>query len=289
MTQPAVSQQIQTLEETIGKPLIDRDVRPLQLTHAGKILHQQAPLIIEQIDKTIALMHRCKGHKIPELALGITSTFPGYVLPVFLKQLSKYIDTLSVHSDISMNLIQKFLDRELSIILSGEKIEDQTKVEEYHIISEPMVAIYPERFFKKNVIPTISELSTQFPFISFPGNCQMYTRIQRYLGLMGVKLKQRIEVNSTTEVMTMVDAGMGWAVTTPLIVTVGKRNHSIANTKNILLPKPGIMRDLFLYAQTDELGDLPQQTAQLLKTILKQHCLPDLVQLTPSATEYIQI
>src|SRR5262245_3491114 len=51
ISQPPLSQQIQQLEAEIGVNLIDRSKRQIQLTHAGKVLRQQAELILSQVEQ----------------------------------------------------------------------------------------------------------------------------------------------------------------------------------------------------------------------------------------------
>ena len=49
LTQPAVSKQIQALEEALGMRLFDRVGRSILLTEAGNILHDHAPIIFQTL------------------------------------------------------------------------------------------------------------------------------------------------------------------------------------------------------------------------------------------------
>lgn len=81
MTQPAVSQYIQTLERNLGTKLLDRSNKFVQLNPAGEIVYHHANEIIglyTQMQKLVDDRIRKTGGK---LAIGASYTFGEYVLP----------------------------------------------------------------------------------------------------------------------------------------------------------------------------------------------------------------
>ncbi|MBR3310867.1 MAG: LysR family transcriptional regulator [Solobacterium sp.] len=54
ITQPTLSRQIRKLEEELGVPLFERDVRKMRLTAEGMLLKERAEEIIELSDKTVS-------------------------------------------------------------------------------------------------------------------------------------------------------------------------------------------------------------------------------------------
>src|SRR5271169_1943249 len=56
MTQPAISQQMHSLELSIGAALIDRELRPLRLTMAGSMMFDRAQrLLLDAKDLRISM------------------------------------------------------------------------------------------------------------------------------------------------------------------------------------------------------------------------------------------
>ncbi len=52
ITQPALTQQIQALERSIGAKLVERDARRVELTHVGRALLPPARVLLEMADRT---------------------------------------------------------------------------------------------------------------------------------------------------------------------------------------------------------------------------------------------
>ncbi|UKJ75087.1 LysR family transcriptional regulator [Azospirillum brasilense] len=78
IAQPPLSRQIQQLEEEFGLVLIDRDSRPLRLTDAGRLMHEQAVQVLERVDEIRAMAKRLRAAGRDRFAIGfVTSTLYG--------------------------------------------------------------------------------------------------------------------------------------------------------------------------------------------------------------------
>src|SRR5512137_631650 len=81
LAQPTVSEQIRSLEESLGEKLLDRLGREVLPTPAGRLFYQYAQNIIRLSEEAIQSMAQFKGRLSGNLILG-ASTIPGnYVLP----------------------------------------------------------------------------------------------------------------------------------------------------------------------------------------------------------------
>jgi DNA-binding transcriptional LysR family regulator len=84
MTQPSVSQHIQSLEQRLGVPLFHRSGRHLSLTDAGTTLLPMARQLVMQsihIEETLASLH---GEVFGHLHFGCSTTAGKYILPKLL-------------------------------------------------------------------------------------------------------------------------------------------------------------------------------------------------------------
>ena len=81
MTQPAVSQYIQTLEKSLGAKLLDRSNKFVQLTKAGEIVYHHANEIIGLYTQMQTLLDDTMNKASGNLAIGASYTFGEYVLP----------------------------------------------------------------------------------------------------------------------------------------------------------------------------------------------------------------
>ena len=79
--QPPLSQQIRLLEEELGTPLFERSHHRVELTAAGKVLKQQAPLVFEQLNRALDLTRQTGRGQLGELEIGMISSVMVGVLP----------------------------------------------------------------------------------------------------------------------------------------------------------------------------------------------------------------
>ena len=91
MTQPAVSQYIQTLEKNLGVKLLDRNNKYVQLNKAGEIVFHHANEIIGLYTQMQTLLDDTMNKASGNLAIGASYTFGEYVLPHIVAYLQDQI------------------------------------------------------------------------------------------------------------------------------------------------------------------------------------------------------
>ncbi len=96
ITQPALSLQIQKLEEELDFKLIDRTKRPLKLTDEGAVFYEKTVDILQQIgrlkDLSLELGEQIKGN----LRVGIIPTVAPYLVPLFTQNLKTSYPELQI-------------------------------------------------------------------------------------------------------------------------------------------------------------------------------------------------
>ena len=98
MTQPAVTMQIQALEERYGTKLLNRTTKKLELTEAGHWLLPQARKAVELLRDTDARMIRFVEELKGRLQFAASLTIGEYVLPRLLGSF------LRLHPGLSVNM-----------------------------------------------------------------------------------------------------------------------------------------------------------------------------------------
>lgn len=81
MTQPAVSQYIQTLERTVGAHLLERSNKYVRLTKAGEIVYHHAQEVIRLNNRMQYLVDELMNKAQGSLSIGASYTYGEYVLP----------------------------------------------------------------------------------------------------------------------------------------------------------------------------------------------------------------
>ena len=96
VTQPALSLQIQKLEEEVGFKVLDRAKRPLQFTDEGKYFYQKSIEILKMVDQlkqaSLELSEEVKGN----LLVGIIPTLAPYLVPLFIGELNQSFPDLQI-------------------------------------------------------------------------------------------------------------------------------------------------------------------------------------------------
>ena len=78
IAQPPLSRQIQALEDELGLPLIERGSRPVRLTDAGRLVHEQAVQVLERMEEMARMARRLREAAGARLVIGfVASTLYG--------------------------------------------------------------------------------------------------------------------------------------------------------------------------------------------------------------------
>ena len=96
ITQPALSLQIQKLEEELDFKLLDRTKRPLQFTEEGKYFYHKSIEILKMVEElkqvSLELSEEVKGNVL----VGIIPTLAPYLVPLFINKLNQSFPELQI-------------------------------------------------------------------------------------------------------------------------------------------------------------------------------------------------
>lgn len=81
VSQSALSQQIQVLEQAVGTTLVDRSKRGVRLTAAGEILYQHALRVFSELEQATVAIQELEGLQRGELRVGVVQTVNDYLMP----------------------------------------------------------------------------------------------------------------------------------------------------------------------------------------------------------------
>src|SRR5690606_13404805 len=79
VSQSALSQQIQALEQEVGTVLLDRSRRGVRLTAAGEILYHHAQRMFLELAQAKIAIHELEGLQRGELHVGVVQTVNDYL------------------------------------------------------------------------------------------------------------------------------------------------------------------------------------------------------------------
>jgi DNA-binding transcriptional LysR family regulator len=122
VTQPAVSQQIRSLEDRVGQQLLDRSGRRVEPTEAGNRLYRSAQRLLaleRQLLEEVA--GEAEGPLRGQLALGASTGPGGTVVPVLLCEFAEANPDVTIDLTISdtQTIVERVARRELELGVVG--------------------------------------------------------------------------------------------------------------------------------------------------------------------------
>lgn len=222
ISQPAVTKQIQALEDYYGVLLLERSGRRLRTTEAGETLYHCAREIIKAMDKTDKAMQEAAESHRGNISLG-ASTIPGqYILPALIKEFKEKHPHIAISMDIadSEKIFTRVSERDLDVGIVGAWLSSR-KVDGFKLMDDQLMAVIPANHVlaKQKEVSIQNLLNEKWIFREKGSGTRK--AIEELLAVKGVRkedLHIYIEAGSTEAVLASVESGMGisivsrWAV-----------------------------------------------------------------------------
>ncbi len=113
VTQPTLSMQVQKLEEELGVMIFDRSKKPIIPTEAGRLLLQQARIILSEYKKLHVMAKQKEGVVAGEFHLAIIPTLSTYLIPLCLETFATAYPQVKLRvREMQTNHLLEALERE---------------------------------------------------------------------------------------------------------------------------------------------------------------------------------
>lgn len=213
LTQPAVTLQIQNMEEYYKTKLFEHAGKQIVLTHAGKVLFDFAEKIFDLArlaEEAIADFRRLDRGV---LKIDAAFTFADYYLPILLEAFYKKYPriALQVHTGNTSQIIENTLLHRNDIAFVAYRPEtDKLVAKEF--ISDRLVGVVSldHKFARRGSI-ALKELNGEFLILREQGSSPRKI-LDEVLKTKGVSPQIVMESGSTSAIKRAVEAGMGMAI-----------------------------------------------------------------------------
>jgi LysR family hydrogen peroxide-inducible transcriptional activator len=204
ISQPALSMRIKELEGMLGQ-LIERGSKKFYLTQIGQALITKAEIIIQSFDDLKHLAS--KGDVINQLSIGAIPTVAPYLLPRFLKTISKQ------YKDIVIEPKEAVTEKLVSYLISGKIDLALLALPTYQpLLNE--VPLFEEEFLLirhisdvNKPVPNNKELTNMKLLLLEEGHC-LRSQTLSFCKVTSVP-KNIMEGTTLTTLVQMVSAGIG--------------------------------------------------------------------------------
>ena len=222
ISQPAVSFQVQKLEQELGVRLIDRSQRAVALTAAGKRLLAFAEAVDMEREHLKYDLEQLRDEVAGDLFIS-ASTIPGeYLLPPLLVKFKQQHPAVKIQVDVSdsLTVIGNVSNNTAEIGFCGV-VPEGRDLEFFRIAGDEIVLIVPPAhpFAKKGEVDA-AELAGE-PFIFREATSGTRHSLQGLLAKAGVDMKKwtpQLVLGSSQAVVLAVAAGAGVAFVSDLAV-----------------------------------------------------------------------
>ena len=216
LTQPAVSLQIQALEEIYETKLFDRSSSTVTLTPAGEVLYKYAKEILALYATAEKVIGKVTGLVKGSITIGACSNIGNYLLPSVITDFSKTHLKTKIHLLVSntKRVIELLNSGNIDIgIVEGDVVRQKMIVKKL-ISDELLLIVSPNHPWAKKKEVSISDL-TKEPFIfreAGSGTRQMMEKFLSRHGITPQDMKVSVVLGSTEAIKDAVENGLGVSI-----------------------------------------------------------------------------
>ncbi|MCL6269148.1 LysR family transcriptional regulator [Sansalvadorimonas sp. 2012CJ34-2] len=285
-SQSSISQILTALEDGLSVQLLDRSVRPMELTTAGRFLYDRGVPLLKQVKKTGQDI-RCGDFKrLFHVRIALVDSLMSAIGKPLLDVVEQRTGEWSVQTGQSHVHAHAIRSRNTDIIISDDGLEDYNGLIRHRILKEPLLLITPKSH--SHHLDNLNTLARELHMVRYTDYSLIGQQVERILRQQGISPHPRLYLDNTSAILNAVASGCGWTITTPLcLYQLGSRIQQLVSVG--LLPGESPCRELTLIAREGELDDLPQTIANDARQILKNRFYPTMTEQLMWLQNHIEI
>jgi DNA-binding transcriptional LysR family regulator len=263
ISQAAVSQRIKQLESAMSTELLDRSTRPARATPAGELLFDHAARLLDQAGDMTESVRNLSRAKRNIVRFGCVDSFAGTLGPTLIRGLSGASRQIRLWSGITPVLDKQLEDRQLDLAITTSATTAKAGLRKYSLFSEPYLLVLPHEE-KMADGESIQALGRRLQFIRYSARSVIGADIDRVFDSHGIMIERTFEFDNTDPLLSLVTAGLGFAVSTPL--AIWQSRHFVSQLRILPLTPylvPGAA-DAPLHSRTFYLAARPQEAGKLI-------------------------
>jgi DNA-binding transcriptional LysR family regulator len=219
VSQPAVTRQINQLENLYGTLLFDRTEGKMKVTETGKMLYPFAKAIVNDFNRSREVIQQATGGYNTSLRVGATFTIGEYLLPQLLGGFKKQIPEIKVSLSIknTPGILDDLSNDVIDLALVEGLVENKEFVVEKFAKDELILLCSPDHLWKEKI--TIEQLANERMIWreAISGTRIIVENMLREYGVLE-KIENYMEIGSTQAIKSAVEAGLGISILSRLTV-----------------------------------------------------------------------
>ncbi|RMG66607.1 MAG: LysR family transcriptional regulator [Nitrospirae bacterium] len=253
LTQPAVSLQIQALEELYETKLFDRSSNAVTLTPAGEVLYKYAKHILGLYASAEKEIGELTGLVKGSISIGASTTIGNYLLPRVISDFRKSRTKIKIHVLVgnTKRVVELLNSGNIDIgLVEGEVSRQKIKTKKL-IEDELCLALPPQHPLAKRKEVSIFSITNEPLIIREEGSGTRQV-IEKYLSKHGIttqNLKITLILGSTESIKQAVENGMGLAI---ISRWAALKEAKFGTLKLLSFKEEKLMREFTLITQKNE-------------------------------------
>lgn len=216
LTQPAVSLQIQSLEEVYETKLFDRSSSTVALTPAGEVLYKYAKEILALYASAEKVIGKLTGLVKGSITIGACSNVGNYLLPSVITDFKKTHQKVKIHLLVcnTKRVIELLNSGSIDLGLVSVDSVRQKMIVKKLVSDELLVIVSPDHPWAKKKEVSVSDL-TKEPFIFREAGSGTRQMIEKFLARHGItphEMKISTVLGSTEAIKDVVENGLGISI-----------------------------------------------------------------------------
>lgn len=236
ISQPALSEQIKELEETLGAALFERGARPAKITSFGEVFALRVHDILRSVDELEGLARASHDRVLGRLRIGVIPTVAPYLLPTIIGALTRvYADLdINVRETLTPKLIQELAEGRLDTAIVALPVSEPSFTE-IPLFSEDFVLVRPSED-EGEPTPNVETLREMRLLLLEEGHC-FRDQALSFCNLHSPRPRELLDASSLSTLVQMVGAGIGVTLIPEMAVAVETRQAAVCVAR-FKTPKP---------------------------------------------------
>jgi LysR family hydrogen peroxide-inducible transcriptional activator len=227
VTQPALSMQIKELEEALGSVLIERGPRQVRLTRFGEEALRRVRDILRSADELVDAARASRDDFTGRLRIGMIPTIAPYLLPAFIRRVSKKYPELDIHvrEALTSKLIQEVMDGRLDAAVVALPVS-AAHLTETPLFAENFLLVRPGED-QDRPAPKPEALREMKLLLLEEGHC-FRDQALSFCNMQSAMPREVLDASSLSTLVQMVSAGMGVTLIPEMALDVEMRSASVS-------------------------------------------------------------
>lgn len=204
-SQPAITAQIYSLEDSFRVRLFERNGKRLTLTEAGKKMINYAERIVSLYEETQNVMDTFR-HSDDTIRLGVSTQMINYFLPSILKEIQAQMPSLNISVEVCMNtqeVLKGMIEHRYDFgFIHGQNTFKQ--IRQHGIWTEDVLWVASDEFMRSH--PTIKDIR-DLPIINYTEGSVFRTKLDEFV--KENEFQSPIEYSDSEAIKRAVIAGLG--------------------------------------------------------------------------------